>query len=481
MKTNLLKFKLIIFALLLVSYSLFAQEYKSSRNSSLSNIIATTHLDTTSTTIVSFNYLNNTWDTLFTVNDYNAGWVWFSTYDSYHRKYFYYGINKINDSTYTQSFYSLDLYTQQIDSLFTIDKTPAVDMLYDIYRNSLLVRVSDAILNYNLTTNSLDSLMTIPHSTEIYAIYAHFYDFIQQKYTYRRSSPIKSWVSINLKESLTDSIFPDTMINNLSPPTAITFDYKSGLFFGLSYEKITKKEYIVSIGSNPNYTSIICTAPPDYNGTLNQQKACIDSERGLYLLPYYTNASTNKLAIIDINSNSVNTTSFSNLTNNHHLDNIPNPIIRLEDSLLISNWYSNYSWYMNGNVISQSNSQTLKPNTTGWYKVSTVRPDNLIAFSDSIYVAFANISESNKEDVSLLVFPNPTRNFFTLEITNQNIPIQNIDIALWDMSGKLINQVHFDHYMGPIIIPTEKLNSGVYLVSIKYNDIMNRKKIIISR
>lgn len=480
MKTKLLKYLLPAFMTVLISVPLFAQRDISSGDSSRSHIIATTSLDSFSTTIVSYDYINYCWDTLFTSNDRNIGRFWFSTYDSYHRKYFYYGINVINDSTSTMSFYSLDLYTQQIDSLFTIDNTPAVDMLYDIFRNSLLVRVSDAILNYNLTNKSLDSLMTIPHATELYVVYAHFYDFMQQKYTYRRSSPNMGWVTIDLKEALVDTVFPDTLINNLYAPVAISFDYKSGLFYGTTNEKITKNGYIVSTGSHPNYASIIAAVPANFLGFLNQQKACFDAERGYYLLPYLTDSNNNMLAIIDVQNNTVNTTSFSRPTNHHHLDNLPNPIIKLEDSVLLTNWYSNYSWYLNGNALPQSNSQTWKPKTTGWYKVSTVRPDSSIAFSENVYVAFANISRANKEDVSIKISPNPARNFFTLEIESNNLPIHNIDIALWDMSGKLINDIHFENYTGPIIFSTERKHSGVYVVTITYNNITYRKKLVIS-
>jgi hypothetical protein len=477
MKIKLLKNSLLVSAFFILSCSLFAQN----SDSIPSNIIATMHLNTSSTTMVSYDYINDNWDTLFTVNDYNVGHVWFSTYDSYHRKYFYYRNNNSGTPSSTQTFYSLDINTQQIDSLFTVDNTPALDMLYDIYRNSLLVRVNDVILDYDLTNNSWDTLMTVPYSNVIYSPYAHYYDFVNQKYTYRNSSPTDSWVKTNLKKTLTDSVFADTMTNNLFPAGYVTFDYQSELYYGLANEKGIINKYIVSIGNNPNYTNVICSIPPDYYSHLSKCKACFDSERGLYILPYYSNSSINKYALIDINDSSLSTTSSSVSAANQHLDNFPNPIIKLEDSILISNWYSNYTWYYNGNVIPQSNSQTLQPLSTGWYKVSTVRPGNLIVFSDSIYVDFTNINNINEANDSILIYPNPAKNFFTVELFSQKNSIQNIDIKLWDISGRLISQLNRKDYSGKIIIPTENLNSGVYLVSISYNNNLIRKKLIISR
>lgn len=471
----------ILISVLLLPDLLSGQNNANFRTDNRSQMIATTCLDTSSTTIVTFDYLNYVWDTLFTINDHNAGSVWFSNYDNYHRRYFYYGINKINDSTFTTSFYSLDLYSQQIDSLFTIDGSLAVDMLYDIFRNSLLVCLRDEMLSYNLSSGILDTLMTIPTATAIYATYPHYFDYLKQRYTYLRSLPSSEWVSLNLKEAVTDTIIQDAMMNNMSSPTNTVFNETDGFFYGMSKDIQNNKIYVVSVDKNPNNKWVICSLPSDYWSHLNQQKACFDATRGFYLLPYYSDASESKLAIVNIQNQSWQTIPYSKNTNNHHLDNLPDPIIKLEDSILVSNWYPNYTWYFNDVAIPQSGNQIWKPASTGWYKVSVVRPDSSIAFSNSIYVAFANITQYDEKAGSISVYPNPARDYISVEVHNHNIPVKHIDIEMRNMSGQLVGQYNFDYGSEPVIISTKNLNSGIYFISAMYDNIQSHKKIIITR
>ena len=89
------------------------------------------------------------------------------------------------------------------------------------------------------------------------------------------------------------------------------------------------------------------------------------------------------------------------------------------------------------------------------------------------------ITESETENVNVTVFPNPASDLVAIQINNLNK--ENIDVELFDVTGKLVQKTII--YQGSTIayFDTQKLYSGVYIIKMTIGNTVLNKKIVIEK
>lgn len=141
------------------------------------------------------------------------------------------------------------------------------------------------------------------------------------------------------------------------------------------------------------------------------------------------------------------------------------PIINILGGGLITTTADSLIWYLNGNPISNSNSQYLNPDTSGNYSVQVFSIDGCNFISDEIYVDQTMIDELSKNE--FVVFPNP----FVDELYLIKNEFYDIGLTLNDATGKLVYNTYSLSTDGLFItINTESLAAGVYYLSVYYQN-----------
>lgn len=101
--------------------------------------------------------------------------------------------------------------------------------------------------------------------------------------------------------------------------------------------------------------------------------------------------------------------------------------------------------------------------------------EKFYAYTNPIWIKtglFDNINEQSENSVS--VFPNPTHNYCTVKGISNTV---NCNLQLFDINGKNI-PVGYTKSENEILINTENLLSGFYLLEIKIQDVTVKKKIL---
>jgi len=114
-----------------------------------------------------------------------------------------------------------------------------------------------------------------------------------------------------------------------------------------------------------------------------------------------------------------------------------------------------------------ANTSVINNVDVGTYSV-TVTDGNGCAHSESVTLGVANSSQNIERDNAIKVFPNPSKNYFFIELGHdEQLPT---NISLYDIHGKLIKQNNFVHQDKLIRIDVDNIVSGTYLVQIQFED-----------
>jgi hypothetical protein len=79
------------------------------------------------------------------------------------------------------------------------------------------------------------------------------------------------------------------------------------------------------------------------------------------------------------------------------------------------------------------------------------------------------------EESVLKVFPNPAKDYFTLQYSNEMDNMQKLSIIITDMQGRIIRQMEFDNN-ADILVDTKDIQSGVYIVALYTDKLLLDKK-----
>ena len=147
---------------------------------------------------------------------------------------------------------------------------------------------------------------------------------------------------------------------------------------------------------------------------------------------------------------------------------VPVPVISLVDDTLVSSSTVNNQWYFSNTAIPGATSQKYNPSDIGYYAVQ-VGTGNCSAMSaDYFYTANTLKGKDTgaihlKSGTSYLkLYPNPTAGNAYLQIGGTKELVQ---IKLTNLSGETLWQTG-KQSDGMVVIPTQSLPSGIYLVTI---------------
>jgi hypothetical protein len=150
------------------------------------------------------------------------------------------------------------------------------------------------------------------------------------------------------------------------------------------------------------------------------------------------------------------------------------PIItKLNNTQLQSTAAAAYHWYLNGNEIANSNAQNITLTQNGSY---TVRVDSTNAcgtFSDTLianFVGVANMLSSN-----LYLYPNPIKNKLQVNMSNDELE----ELHIYDGYGRLIKTVLLSNKTNEVEIDMSEVQEGFYFISIKSENAMFNKKVMV--
>ena len=150
------------------------------------------------------------------------------------------------------------------------------------------------------------------------------------------------------------------------------------------------------------------------------------------------------------------------------------PIItKLSNTQLHSTAAAAYQWYLNGNGIANSNTQNITITQNGSY---TVRVDSTNAcgtFSDTLVANFVGIE--NVLGSSLHLYPNPIKNKLQVNISHDELE----ELHIYDSYGRLIKTVLLSNKTNEVEIDMSDVQEGFYFVSIKSENVMFNKKVMV--
>ena len=442
-------------ALLVFALSCFYTSFSQLKQSSSANLIGLEFPPDSTTRVISFDYTNSQYDTLFTINSVIIGGGRFVAFDAY-RRILYYVKTTLDSVMIHSKFYSLNMNNQQIDTLFSIvDSGLIIDLQYNPFNNHLIAIAQKVILDYDISSQFYDTLCIIPKIQAIFGPPVNYYNYIDQSYMYQDISSVYSnykLVKIDLVEKAIDTIFD---INSQNAACLTCYNANDDNYYGM-----INSTKIAKINPTTIQKSIVTNLPNNYNSHLFQQLSVIDLERNLYLLPYLSSNSTPYLSITDINT-SICTYIPYRMLHYQFLDNNPAPILKIyQDTLLKGSFHNSYTWYKNGQIISQANMQIFKPSSSGIYKFSTQDIYGNIVYSNEINYTYTNI---NNEDhrLNINISPNPCQDELHILISN-NMRITNYKI--YNMAGKELISGKIKYQK---TINTSNLPNGIYFLQIE--------------
>ncbi len=137
-----------------------------------------------------------------------------------------------------------------------------------------------------------------------------------------------------------------------------------------------------------------------------------------------------------------------------------------------------YQWYMNGNPIVGSTSDSLHITTTGTYKVMITTPEGCSDTADDIVTGLAGVDEISLSQF-INVYPNPTTGNIRIEC---NVPEGNYRMTLTDVLGQVLytdNVYITTRYTGYMNI--SNYASGMYILTIKGVNSITEKKVLLNK
>lgn len=75
--------------------------------------------------------------------------------------------------------------------------------------------------------------------------------------------------------------------------------------------------------------------------------------------------------------------------------------------------------------------------------------------------------EETLADISMNLYPNPTSEYLNIDLGNND---KDINLQLFDMTGKLIHQARINAYQNRYVLPMNAVATGKYLVQMQTED-----------
>lgn len=155
------------------------------------------------------------------------------------------------------------------------------------------------------------------------------------------------------------------------------------------------------------------------------------------------------------------------------------PVVTVHHDTLVSSALTGNQWYFNGAIIPGATSKTYVPTQHGSYYV--VVTANGCSSAQSNTIAFTDLQNGANSQSSVSVYPNPNSGRFSVDVILSKPAIVNISVhnSIGSMVWKRDN-VSIDN---TLLVPVEisDLPAGVYVVSVRNNDLAISRKIVVQK
>lgn len=152
------------------------------------------------------------------------------------------------------------------------------------------------------------------------------------------------------------------------------------------------------------------------------------------------------------------------------------PIVTSNFDTLFSSPAFSYQWYNGLGIISGATSPYYIYQVQGSYFVIVTDSNGCASSSNIVYTV---IEERGDEERSILVFPNPTSQNFTISFAKNSSEKTQIEIT--DYLGRLVFTKYYEYQHTVLEITPGLLSVGVFSIRIKNGNKVNHKRIIVSR
>ena len=134
-----------------------------------------------------------------------------------------------------------------------------------------------------------------------------------------------------------------------------------------------------------------------------------------------------------------------------------------------------YTWYLNNNVLSTGTDYSITPATSGDYFVEIVDENGCTTVSDTLHVSLTGMHGYPLN--GLAIYPNPSKGKITLLFDK---PANNIQVAVFDLLGNKVYETTPEN-PGTIqkTLDLQELPAGLYFLKIKTDGKIITRKIMI--
>lgn len=455
-----LKKQILIVVIILLGYS--------NTQSQSSQIIGIDQMSSDFTGLVSFDFLTMEHETiaLFSLDIHECNMSY--TYDHFRKIFYYYTCPITIGGQEPKEFYAINTLEKTNEYLFTVyGNQKLLELEYDYFSNSLLARSNDSIKVFDLTNYEFTKQFAIPECRlSIYAGFPYRHNYMTNNFMYYDSPESGNTSILYCANIEKDSAYiVHTLVNSFVSKLAT--DIRTGQFFGVSHNT----DEVIIIYPEEKLIDTLCLLPEDYLGSFNMQRATYDPNRSLYILPYFSQNSTNKLAIFDVTDGTFYTIDFIPNLDYGVVNYDINPLLRKYGDSLVASVSDSYRWYRNDTLINDLHSRTLVPEEDGSYKFSTDDYTGLEVFSNEILVEVTfGINDSKTGVKQFQIYPNPARETIYIKGAEELI---EAEYRICNMMGTLIQSGNIS---GEINIAG--LRDGFYIMSIISKDGISSGKFI---
>jgi dienelactone hydrolase len=197
----------------------------------------------------------------------------------------------------------------------------------------------------------------------------------------------------------------------------------------------------------------------------------------------FIGSSNSSAPIINVNSSGAITVNTSNSCGNSNTISLnvvvldtPNAQITNAGNVLTASptgvGYT-YTWYADGQLISNADGNTYTPTQTGNYSVQIFDGNNCGSLSAETNVVISGVEEVT--EIAIAIYPNPTSTG-SLQITVGNNLI-GAKLKAYDVTGKLVLQSSIMNRQSSI--PTVSFAKGIYTLNIEATGAVIRKKFVV--
>lgn len=444
---------------ILVLYFLVIVIYDS--NGQVPIIYSVDEINQDSCAVGSYNYETQEYEELFILSppmDYF--WQKF-TFDPF-RKIIYY-IRKIGScSGYLRTeVYSIDIPHKSRSLRYETEENVSIlDVQYDFFSNSLMLRGWDSIRFYSVDENRrLNTIATQTCDSVIYSTNPDSYNINTRDYLYYydiNDDPNNYRTYINIDSNS----FSTKVCENVHRPENLTANLVTNTFFGV--ETYNDSTYIVNIDPITGLTEKLHRLPKritSYSDYANFK--LFDNLNSRFVIPYTSSNYDKLLFIYDVNSDSMYTTPSRFYHSAPFMDYSPKPLLKFINDTFVASVSNNYSWYINDTLISNPNSRKIKPLKSGFFKFSTLDYMNDTLYSNELYFETPNSTIIQTVEPKLLVYPIPVKDQLNIKLS---IPSSKYCIfTIYDIKGNLIHS--FNHkFDKECQINTSALPNGLYII-----------------